>query len=276
MTVAEALRAATERLSATSDTARLDAELLMAHVLDCSRSDMLLSHMRKRLPDAFDALVERRAAYEPVAYLLGSQEFYGREFAVRPGVLIPRGDSETIVEAALAAAPGARSVLDLGTGSGALLLSVLAERPEARGIGIDAARIAAETARANAAALGLADRAEIREASWLEPGWAQHIPPADLVLCNPPYVESHAALDPDVRDFEPGEALFAGLEGLDDYHAIIPQLDGLLSADGVAIFEIGHTQAETVGKIARDDGFTCDLVRDLAGRPRGLVMRRFA
>lgn len=276
MTVGEAIRAAAERLSSTSDTARLDAELLMAHALECSRSDMLLKHMREDVPETFEALVERRAAYEPVAYLLGSQEFYGREFAVRPGVLIPRGDSETIVEAVLAAAPGARSVLDLGTGSGALLLSVLAELPRARGIGIDASRIAVATARANAAALGVADRAEILEANWLERGWARGIPAADLILCNPPYVEIGAALDPDVRGFEPGEALYAGAEGLDDYRVVIPQLNDLLAADGVAIFEIGRNQAETVGKIACRCGFDSEMVRDLAGRPRGLVMRRFA
>lgn len=274
MNVGEALRAAAQRLSATSDTARLDAELLMAHALGCSRSDMLLKHLRDEEPEGFAALVERRARHEPVAYIFGHQEFYGRRFAVRPGVLIPRGDSEAIVTAALAARPDARMVLDLGTGSGALLLSVLAEMPSARGIGLDASPIAVATARENAAALGLAERSEIRAASWLERDWAANIPPVDLLLCNPPYVEEDARLDPDVRDYEPHEALYAGAEGLDDYRAILPQLDGVLAADGVAVFEIGHTQSESVGAIARDCGFASELVRDLAGRPRGLVLRR--
>ncbi len=276
MSVGEALRGAAERLSATSDTARLDAELLMAHALGCSRSDMLLRRLQDAQPDAFDALVERRAQHEPVAYIVGYQEFYGRSFAVRPGVLIPRGDSEAIVTAALAAKPDARMVLDLGMGSGVLLLSVLAETPRAHGIGLDISAIAVATARENAAALGVAERCDIREASWLEPDWARDIPPVDLLLCNPPYVENDARLEPDVRDYEPHEALFSGAEGLDDYRAIIPLLGGVLSADGVAMLEIGHTQAESVAALARECGFASDLVRDLAGRPRGLVLRRLS
>lgn len=273
-TVGEALRAAVERLSASSDTARLDAELLMAHALECSRSDMLLKRLRDLAPTAFAALVERRAAHEPVAYITGEQEFYGRTFAVAPGVLIPRGDSETIVEAALETSPSPQRVLDLGTGSGALLLTVLAERPAASGVGIDASPQAIATASRNAKALDLANEWRFEPRNWHGEGWSDGLGQFDLVLCNPPYVELYAELAPDVRDYEPGQALFAGPEGLDDYRALIPQLPPLLTDNGVAIFEIGHQQADSVAQIAAEAGFSSELRRDLAGRPRALILRR--
>ena len=276
MTVADAIRAAAERLCATSDTARLDAELLMAHVLGVSRSQLLLLRMRdEAAPHAagFDRLVERRAAHEPVAHLLGVQEFFGLEFAVTPDTLIPRGDSETIVQAALDCAAQDARVLDMGTGSGALLLAFLYERPDAKGLGIDASAAALAVASANGQRLGLAERAQFVQANWLESGWAHDLGRFDLVLCNPPYVESDAILDPDVREFEPATALFAGPEGLDDYRAIVPQLGKLLVPGGVAIFEIGAGQAEAVGAIASESGFAAETRRDLADRPRALILR---
>ena len=276
MTIADAIRAAAERLSATSDTARLDAELLMAHVLGVSRSQLLLLRMRDdAAPHAagFDRLVERRAAHEPVAHLLGVQEFFGLEFAVTPDTLIPRGDSETIVQAALDCAAQDARVLDMGTGSGALLLAFLHERPDAKGLGIDASAAALAVASANGQRLGLAERAQFVQANWLESGWAHDLGRFDLVLCNPPYVESDANLDPDVREFEPATALFAGPEGLDDYRAIVPQLGKLLVPGGVAIFEIGPGQAEAVGAIASESGFAAETRRDLADRPRALILR---
>ena len=276
MTIADAIRAAAERLCATSDTARLDAELLMAHVLGVSRSQLLLLRMRdEAAPHAagFDRLVERRAAHEPVAHLLGVQEFFGLEFAVTPDTLIPRGDSETIVQAALDCAPHDARVLDMGTGSGALLLAFLYERPDAKGLGIDASAAALAVASANGQRLGLAERAQFVQANWLESGWAHDLGRFDLVLCNPPYVESDANLDPDVREFEPATALFAGPEGLDDYRAIVPQLGKLLVPGGVAIFEIGAGQAEAVGAIASESGFAAETRRDLADRPRALILR---
>ena len=276
MTIADAIRAAAERLCATSDTARLDAELLMAHVLGVSRSQLLLLRMRdEAAPHAagFDRLVERRAAHEPVAHLLGVQEFFGLEFAVTPDTLIPRGDSETIVQAALDCAAQDARVLDMGTGSGALLLAFLYERPDAKGLGIDASAAALAVASANGQRLGLAERAQFVQANWLESGWAHDLGRFDLVLCNPPYVESDANLDPDVREFEPATALFAGPEGLDDYRAIVPQLGKLLVPGGVAIFEIGAGQAEAVGAIASESGFAAETRRDLADRPRALILR---
>lgn len=276
MTVADAIRAAADRLAATSDTARLDAELLMAHALGLTRSDMLLRAMREPAPEAFAALIERRAAHEPVAYITGEAEFYGLTLAVTPATLIPRGDSETLIEAALehVCEHGREQgrVVDLGTGSGALLLAMLANREGWEGVGIDASDNALAVATGNAAALGLAQRSAWYHRNWHTPGWAEDLGTFDLVLCNPPYVEVDAQLEPQVRDHEPASALFAGPEGLDDYRVLIPQLRALLNPNGIAILEIGATQAEAVGALAAASGFATTLRRDLAGRPRALIL----
>ena len=273
MTAGEAIRAAAERLSAISDTARLDAEVLMAHAFGVSRSDLFLRHMRDPEPAGFAALVERRAASEPVAYIVGNQDFFGLTLAVSPAVLIPRGDSEVLVEAALAARPDAKRVLDCGTGSGALLLAVLANLPGASGIGIDRSPEALAVARGNAETTGLADRAEMRMADWNQADWSAGLGQFDLILANPPYVEETAELAPSVRAYEPSGALFAGIEGLDAYRVLIPQLPDLLAQGGAALIEIGHAQAEPVTAIARGAGFTCRLHHDLGGRPRVLELQ---
>lgn len=272
MTAGEAIRAAAERLSSVSDTARLDAELLMAHLFGVTRSELLLRHMRDPEPPGFAALVERRTGHEPVAYITGRQEFYGLPFIVTPATLIPRGDSETLVEAALQHPGQAGRALDLGAGTGALLLALLANRPGWEGVGIDASPGALAVAEGNAKVLGLAGRSAWHLRSWRAPGWSDGLGTFDLVLCNPPYVEELAELDPQVRDFEPASALFAGPEGLDDYRILIPQLRALMNPGALAIFEIGANQATSVGQIARDAGFTVALRRDLAGRPRALIL----
>jgi release factor glutamine methyltransferase len=273
MTVGEAIRAAAERFAATSDTARLDAELLMAHALGITRSDMLLRAMRDPAPAAFAALIERRAAHEPVAYITGEAEFYGLTLKVSPATLIPRGDSETLVEAALEVAAAEGRALDLGTGTGALLLAVLANREGWSGVAIDASPGALDVAQANAAALALDGRSAWHLRSWREAGWADGLGTFDLILCNPPYVEDDAELDAQVRNFEPAGALFAGIEGLDDYRILIPQLRALMNPQGVAILEIGANQADAVGALAAAAGFAVTLRHDLAGRPRALVLR---
>lgn len=274
MTVGEVIRAAASRLAAVSDTARLDAELLMAHALGLSRSDMLLRAMRDPAPEDFAALVERRAAHEPVAYITGTAEFYGLELSVTPATLIPRGDSETLIDAALETAGKTGRAIDLGTGSGALLLALLANRAGWHGVGVDASAGALAVASGNAAALGLAERSEWLHRDWHTSGWADGLGAFDLVLCNPPYVEADAALEPQVRDHEPASALFAGPEGLDDYRVLIPQLGKLLLPGGLAIFEIGAAQADAVSAIAAHAGFAAEMRRDLADRPRGLILRR--
>ncbi|KHL24909.1 SAM-dependent methyltransferase [Croceibacterium mercuriale] len=271
VTVADALRTAAARLAATSDTARLDAELLMAHALHTTRSAVLLRHMADPVPAAFATLVDRRARHEPVAYILSQQEFYGRVFAVDPGVLIPRADSETIVEAALAVCPAPRRVLDLGTGSGALLLTVLAETGAPEGVGLERSADARRIASANAAVI--APQARIVAGDWHQPGWADTLGRFDLILANPPYVEDGADLAPDVRGWEPAAALFAGAEGLDDYRVLVPQLPALLAPSGVAVLEIGAAQGPAVTTLAEQAGFGVTLQRDLAGRARALVLQ---
>ncbi len=279
-TVSAALRDAAAVLAGVSDTARLDAELLMAHALGVSRSDLLLRHMGGAVPDSLIAFLNRRMNAEPVAYILGEQEFFGLPFRVTPDVLIPRGDSEVLVEVAVGYGAGrgggTLKVLDCGTGSGCLLLSVLHGLPGAVGVGIDRSSGALAIAADNARNLDLEGRARMVLADWRDAGWAQAVmgggAPFDLILANPPYVEADASLSASVRDYEPAGALFAGAEGLDDYLCLLPQLPALLAADGVALVEIGATQADAVADIAASVGLTSRLHRDLAGRARMLAL----
>ncbi|MEE4289436.1 MAG: peptide chain release factor N(5)-glutamine methyltransferase [Erythrobacter sp.] len=276
MTIAEAIRDAAKRLAGASDTARLDAELLMAHALGMERSQMLLRAMPDPVPVGFAKMVERRARHEPVAYITGKTEFFGLELAVAPGVLIPRGDSETLIEAAREAFAGReppKEILDLGTGSGALLLAALSLFPGASGVATDAsAEILPAFARNVEAHAAGRTAVSFVQADWRERGWSGAITPVDLILCNPPYVEDDAALDRQVRDWEPASALFAGPEGLDDYRILIPQLRALMNAGAVAILEIGASQAQAVGELAEKAGFATRLRHDLANRPRALVL----
>lgn len=274
MNVGEAIRAAANILAPTSDTARLDAELLMAHALGVSRSDMLIRSMRDATPAGFAPLVERRAAHEPVAYITGGQEFYGRSFKVTPDVLIPRGDSETLIDAALEIAPKAQRILDLGTGSGALLVTALLELNGAHGVAVDASRSALTIAEQNARHLGLdSEQAAFLDRDWRESDWSDGLGTFDLILCNPPYVEAEAELDRDVRGFEPGSALFAGADGLDDYRILFPQIRALMAESGVAIFEIGASQCGSTSEIAQSCGFEAEIRHDLAKRPRAVILR---
>ena len=272
-TVADAIRAATIELGQGTDTARLDAELLMAEALDCTRSEMFLRRMQDPAPGEYAKLIARRAAHEPVAYIRGYQEFFGLGFRVTSDVLIPRGDSEVLVEAALLARPDARRVLDLGTGSGALLLALLSELPKAQGTGIDRSVAALSVATGNARALGLADRAQLHLGDWTQPGWSDGLGTFDLILANPPYVEDTAELPASVRAFEPAQALFAGPDGLADYRVLLPQLPGLLAPAGIAMVEIGSSQAEAVTALAAQSGLVAALHQDLGGRPRALELK---
>lgn len=258
---------ATRRLARTSDTPRLDAELLMAHTLGVERERLLLDPPQGPVPDTFEALVERRLAHEPVAYIVGHRAFWTIDLKVGPGVLIPRPDSETLIEAAVAHFGGRapRRILDMGVGSGALLLAALAEWPEARGLGVDQSEAALATATANAERLGMADRARIERGSWDAASSGDF----DLVLCNPPYIGAGADLPRDVVDYEPALALFAGADGLDDYRLIAPALR--LPPGGVACIEIGCEQGPVVRTLFELVGYSVQIKTDLAGRDRCVV-----
>jgi release factor glutamine methyltransferase len=264
-----ALTAASAELAGVSDTPRLDAELLMAHALSTSRDEVLMRRLDEPTPDAFAPLLARRIQHEPLAYITGTRDFWTITLNVAPGVLIPRPDSETLIEAAVAhfGKAGPRRVLDLGTGSGALLLAALAQWPEAKGLGLDASDGALAIAAANAVALCMADRATFQKGDWADGLSAQF----DLILCNPPYVETTAVLAPDVADYEPASALYAGVDGLDDYRRIIPQLPLLIAPHGLIAMEIGATQADAVTAIFNANGMAVTLAHDLAGRPRALL-----
>jgi release factor glutamine methyltransferase len=166
-------------------------------------------------------------------------------------------------------------ILDLGTGSGALLLAALHEFPEAQGTGIDASSKALQIAHNNADQLQLAARAKFALVDWTVPGWTKELAgPFDLILANPPYVANTAKLSADVYDYEPHPALFAGETGLDDYRIIIPALGNLLAAEGIALLEIGYDQAQSVSEIAKDNGYLVECKQDLSRNDRLLILRR--
>jgi len=274
---ASALREAAQGLSEISDSPRLDAELLMAHALQIGRSELLLKLPQLKAPVEFFALLERRRKSEPIAHIICIKEFWGLDFQITPDVLIPRPDSELLIEEAVRIFVSAnpQRIADLGTGSGALMLAALHEFPDARGLGLDASAAALQIAHNNADSLGLADRASFLLLDWTEADWTRSFESGfDLILANPPYVSTHAALSADVAGFEPHRALFAGEDGLDDYRIIIPALEKLLSPTGIAMLEIGFDQAKPVSKIAADSGYHIELKQDFGGNDRLLILRR--
>jgi release factor glutamine methyltransferase len=241
----------------------------MAHALGITREALLLRHLDDPAPTTFAVLVERRAAQEPIAYITGTRAFWTIDIAVGPGVLIPRADSETLIEAAVEhfrdRAP--TRILDLGTGPGTLLLAALDQWPGASGLGVDMSDTALAIARDNAARLGMTSRA-----SFVAGNWAAGITgPFDLILANPPYIGIGESLPEEVRGHEPAMALFAGVDGLDDYLVIAPQLPALLAPGGAAILEIGSTQGDAVTALLVAQGLSVMPRNDLGGRPRALV-----
>jgi release factor glutamine methyltransferase len=273
-TIAEALRHGANVLAAAGiENPRLESRLLLAHALGCS-SEALIRDLTAQVDhSAFETCLTRRAAHEPIAFILGWREFWSLRFRVSSATLIPRPDSEAIVEAALALFPPAHRplrVLDLGTGTGCLLLAFLHERPEAFGVGIDRSEAATRLARRNACDLALDSRA-----AFLCGDWAGSIDARfDLVLSNPPYIATPrlTELMPDVVDHEPRAALDGGICGLTAYRAIIAALPWLLTPSGVAVLEFGIGQFQAVAAIAEAAGFRVDSRLDLSGIVRAIIL----
>jgi release factor glutamine methyltransferase len=263
------LKAALE--DATAAIGRVDAQVLVAHLLGVDRA-YLATHPMRVLTESEDAridsVVARRSMGHPVAYLMGRREFYSRSFAVSPDVLIPRPETETLVEAAIARLAPRASCLDLGTGSGAVGLTIACERPDVRVTCTDLSAAALELARANAAALGCEGRVEFGDGSWYAPLAGRRF---DAIVSNPPYVadgDPHLG-EGDLR-FEPAAALSDGSrDGLASIRAIVQGAAAHLQPGGWLLFEHGYDQGDAVRGMLSAAGFTdCASIRDLAGIPR--------
>jgi release factor glutamine methyltransferase len=269
--VARALADAARQLGETSDTARLDAELLMAEALHIDRDRLLLNPPDREPPKRFWTMVKRRSKGEPIAYITGRRAFWNIELHVGPGVLIPRPDSEVLIASAIEhfeGTAGPRRILDLGTGPGTLLLAALDLWPEATGIGIDSSRRALSYASANSRRLGFEARAKLQIGDW-----AQGIDEKfDLILCNPPYVAEHEPLGAGVAEYEPEEALFAGPEGLESIRRLAPEIPRLLAPHGLAAVEIGAAQGETAIALLRRDRLQATIAQDFGSRDRAVLL----
>ncbi|HET9810606.1 MAG TPA: peptide chain release factor N(5)-glutamine methyltransferase [Sphingomicrobium sp.] len=271
--VARALGDAARQLSQTSDTPRLDAELLMAEALHIDRDRLILDPPDREPPKRFWTMVKRRSKGEPVAYITGRRAFWNIELHVGPGVLIPRPDSEVLISSAIEhfeGSAGPSRILDLGTGPGTLLLAALDLWPKAAGIGIDSSRRALSYASANARRLGFEKRGRFRIGDWAS-GIDEQF---DLVLCNPPYVADDEPLGAGVAEHEPGEALFAGRDGMDSIRTLAPEIRRLLAPGGLAAVEIGASQGEAAMALLQGDGVAGRLAQDLAGRDRAVLLSR--
>ena len=273
-----ALRRGAARLAeAGIDSAMGDARALLAWAVDVSTTQ-LTGRLRDPAPEhsllKFNAALNQRAGRSPVSHITGGRLFWGRWFEVTPDVLDPRPETEILIARALAA-PSPGKVLDLGVGSACILGTVLAERPDAQGLGVDASAKALTIARRNLDLLGVSERSNLVVGDWLE-GVSGHF---DLVLCNPPYISETEmpGLSPEGFRHEPHMALTPGGDGLAPYRIIAPKLRGVLSATGAAMFEIGPTQAAAVTAIFARAGWAApEILCDFDGRDRCLVFANHA
>jgi release factor glutamine methyltransferase len=275
--VAAALAAATGRLErAAVEGARLDAELLMAAAADTSRAAVIsgAAQIDATVMERFERMVTRREAREPLAYIVGHREFFSLEFEVCPGVLVPRPETETLVETALDFLNGRLSatILDIGTGSGAIAIAVAKNAPAARIVALDISKVSLEVAARNAERHRCADRITFLQGDCF-PAFdaARELSPFDLIVSNPPYIAEaeFATLDPEVRDFEPRIALAGGRDGMDFYRKIAIGLPRWLKRGGEVMLEVGAGQADAVEALMRAAGCLASVrVHDLSGVER--------
>lgn len=267
-----------ERAGIAADEAAIDAEVLARHVLGWDRA-ALLTHAHEPAAAAFDArfatLVERRVQREPVAYIVGHREFWGLDFDLTPDVLVPRPETEFVVEAALeAAGRGAvRHIVDVGTGSGCIAVALAVELPAVSIVATDTSRAALAVARRNAVRHGVADRIELLHANLLDSVTVS----AELIVSNPPYVPAAdlGRLAPEVSRYEPRGALVAGDDGLDAIRRLVAQAADRLAPDGRLVVEFGFGQASMVTAFAADAGWRIvAMCRDLQQIPRVVVLGR--
>jgi release factor glutamine methyltransferase len=270
----EALNEGAARLRAAGiPSARLDARVLLAMAMEVSTGEVFTeTELEPATHERFAALIARRAAREPLAYLTGTKEFWSLAIAVGPGVLIPRPETETLIETALNEFPpeGLLRVLDIGTGSGCLLIAFLSARTNATGVGVDASDAALAWARRNVLAHGLGSRCRLEIARW-EPAETGLF---DVILVNPPYLTTteFEQSQPEIRDWEPRSALVAGEDGLEAFRALGPVFRRRLATGGKAFIEVGAGQATAAGEILLRSGLDVKAaISDLSGVPRCLI-----
>jgi release factor glutamine methyltransferase len=270
------LDAAAERLR-DSPTARRDAELLLMRAVGRDRAWLLTHPNAEPVPqqlEKFETWVERRTRHEPVQYILGESKFYGLTLRVTPAVLIPRPETEHLVEAVLARVPRSATmrICDVGTGSGAIAVALAQALPSAGVTALDISAVALSVAKENAQRHGVAGRMRFVESDLLGAVRGDRF---DVVVSNPPYVAQDEVLEAQVRDFEPQVALFAGKTGLEIYERLIPQTREILMPDGWLFMEIGHGQRDALANLL-SDWDAVEFVADLQGIPRVAIAQRRA
>jgi release factor glutamine methyltransferase len=286
MNTRQALAHARQQLEASpglrADAAR-DATLLLLHALGLTRAELLANPEQQLTParqSTYEALIQRRLTHEPIQYITGEQEFYGLTLHVTPAALIPRPETEHLVESVLAALDPTRPlhILDIGTGSGAIAIALATHLPHAHLAATDISPAALEIARANTARHSLTDRIRFVESDLLAALASQNPPPTELfdaIVSNPPYVPTtdRATLHPQVRDHEPASALFAGPDGLDAYRRLIPQARAALAPNGLLALEIGHGQRDAIAALLANWN-AVRFVDDLQQIPRVALARK--
>jgi release factor glutamine methyltransferase len=270
------LNKASEQFKNISDTPRLDAEILLSEALDVSRSSLLAMETVPQIPEQFSTFIERRANGEPIAYILGEWEFFSLPFYVEPPILVPRPETEHLVETVLEFCDEPKTVLDLGTGTGCIITTLLKHLPKSRGCATDLEARNLEVAAKNTKRHDVHSRVEFKQGDLFQP-FAQTKVQFDVICSNPPYValKDKETLDITVKDFEDPRALFSGEDGLDMIRALIEEAPMFLIPDGWLVFEFGIRQNSVIEQLLTQRGYRdIKIVADLAGIPRIAIGRK--